>query len=166
MPDIEAGVRNMNELRDVYLPIDVTVQREMLLELIGEQQGLIKIIEAERQRLKSFECDAKKYRALVRYRDEQAEHLRDVIHGKTAEEIVAPVLEGYEGESDDFVPGELIVGLYKAKLVNRYYFMTRLEGDELQDAEQAEADRREQYRQDGIEQDAERQRELRFDHGD
>ena len=155
----------MNELRNVYLPVDVPLQREELLEKIGEAQGRIKILEAEIERLISFERDAKRYRALVRYRDEQAEHLQDVIHGKTAEEIVAPVLEGYEGESDDFVPGELIVGLYKAKLVNRYYFMTRLEGDELRDAEQAEADRREQYRQDGIEQDAERQHELRFDYG-
>ena len=155
----------MNELRGVYLPVDVTLQREELLQKVGEAQGRIKNLEAEIHQLKFFVCDAKKYRALVRYRDEQAEHLRDVIHGKTAEEIVAPVLEGYEGESDDFVPGELIVGLYKAKLVNRYYFMTRLEGDELRDAEQAEADRREQHRQDGIEQDAERQRELRFDHG-
>ena len=157
----------MKELRDVYLPVDewVLSQREEFLANVGEAQGRIKILESEIERLKSFERDAKKYRALVRFRDEQAEHLRDVIHGKTAEEIVAPVLEGYEGESDDFVPGELIVGLYKAKLVNRYYFMTRLEGDELRDAEQAEADRREQCRQDGIEQDAERQRELRFDHG-
>lgn len=151
----------MKELRDVFLPIDGTSQREMFLEKIGEYQGRIKILEADVERLKSFERDAKKYQALVRYRDEQSEHLRDVIHGKTAEEIVAPILEDYEGESDDFVPGELIVGLYKAKLVNRYYFMTRLEGDELRDAEQAEADRREQDRQDNIEQDAERQRELR-----
>lgn len=150
----------MNELRDVYLPVDVLLQREELLQKIGEAQGRIKILEAEIERLKSSERDAKKYRALVRYRDEQAEHLRDVIHGKTAEEIVAPVLEGYEGESDDFVPGELIVGLYKAKLVNRYYFMTRLEGDELRDAEQAEADRREQDRQDAIELAAEQRREL------
>jgi hypothetical protein len=155
----------MNELRDVYLPVDVPFIREVLLQKIGEAQGQIKILESEIERLKFFERDAKKYRALVRYRDEQSEHLRDVIHGKTEEEIVAPVLKGYEGESDDFVPGELIVGLYKAKLVNRYYFMTRLEGDELRDAEQAEADRREQHRQDAIEQDAERQCELRFDHG-
>lgn len=150
----------MNELRDVYLPIDGTSQREMFLEKIGEYQGRIKIFEFEIERLKSFERDAKAYRALVRYRDEQAEHLRDVIHGKTAEEIVSPILEDYEGESDDFVPGELIVGLYKAKLVNRYYFMTALEGEELRDAEQAEADRHEQDRQDSIEQEAERQREL------
>jgi adenylylsulfate kinase-like enzyme len=54
----------------------------------------------------------------------------------------------------------LIVGLYKAKLVNRYYFMTRLEGDELRDAEQSEADRREQDRQDAIELAAEQRREL------
>ena len=157
----------MKELRDVYLPVDewVLLQREGLLEKVGEAQGRIKNLESEIERLKSFERDAKAYRALVRYRDEQSANLRDVIRGKTEEEIVAPVLEGYEGESDDFVPGELIVGLYKAKLVNRYYFMTRLEGDELRDAEQAEADRREQDRQDGIEQDAERQRELRFDHG-
>jgi hypothetical protein len=152
----------MKELRDVYLPVDewVLLQREELLEKVGEAQGRIKILESEIERLKSFERDAKQYRALVRYRDEQAEYLRDVIHGKTAEEIVAPVLEGYEGESDDFVPGELIVGLYKAKLVNRYYFMTRLEGDELRDAEQSEADRREQDRQDAIELAAEQRREL------
>jgi hypothetical protein len=152
----------MKELRDVYLPVDewVLLQREELLEKVGEAQGRIKILEAEIERLISFERDAKRYRALVRYRDEQAEHLRDVIHGKTAEEIVAPILGGYEGESDDFVPGELIVGLYKAKLVNRYYFMTRLEGDELRDAEQSEADRREQDRQDAIELAAEQRREL------
>lgn len=161
MSDIEASVRNMNELRDVYLPVDVTLQRDVLLQKVGEAQGRIKILEAEIERLKSFERDAKKYQALVRYRDEQSDHLRDVIHGKTAEEIVAPILEDYEGESDDFVPGELIVGLYKAKLVNRYYFMTELEGDELRDAEQAEVDRREQDRQDSIEQEAERQLELR-----
>jgi intergrase/recombinase len=150
----------MNELRDVYLPTNSTEQREVLLRFIGERQGQIKAIEAEIQKMKSLERDAKAYRALVRYRDEQAEHLRDVIHGKTEEEIIAPILEDYEGESDDFVPGELIVGLYKAKLVNRYYFMTRLEGDELRDAEQAEADRCEKDRQDSIEQEAERQREL------
>ena len=150
----------MNELRDVYLPSEVLLQREVLLQAIGEHQGRIKILEAEIERLKSFARDANAYRALMRYRDEQSEHLRDVIHGKTEEEIIAPILEGYEGESDDFVPGELIVGLYKAKLVNRYYFMTRLEGDELRDAEQAEVDRREQGRQDSIEQDAERQLEL------
>ena len=155
----------MNELREVYLPIDGTSQREMFLEKIGEYQGRIKILEADVERLKSFECDAKKYRALVRYRDEQAEHLRDVIRGKTAEEIVAPILEDYEGESDDFVPGELIVGFYKAKLSSLHYSMTRLEGDELRDAEQAEVDRREQDRQDSIEQEAERQRELRFNYG-
>lgn len=150
----------MNELRDVYLPIDVKLQKEVLLEKLGESQGRIKILEAEIERLKSFERDAKTYRALVRYRDDQSEYLRDVIRGKTAEEIVAPILEDYEGESDDFVPGELIVGLYKAKLVNRYYFMTQLEGDELRDAEQAEADRREQDRQDAIEHAAEQRLEL------
>ena len=147
----------MNELRDVYLGSN----RDELHQMLGKSQCRIDILESEVERLKSFERDAKKYRALVRYRDEQSEHLRDVIRGKTEEEIIAPILEGYEGESDDFVPGELIVGLYKAKLVNRYYFMTRLEGDELRDAEQAEADRREQDRQDRIEQEAERQRELR-----
>lgn len=146
----------MNELRDVYLGPN----RDELHQMLGKSQCRIDILESEVERLKSFERDAKAYRALVRYRDEQSEHLRDVIHGKTEEEIIAPVLEDYEGESDDFVPGELIVGLYKAKLVNRYYFMTRLEGDELRDAEQAEADRREQDRQDNIEQEAERQREL------
>jgi hypothetical protein len=146
----------MNELRDVYLGADLDERYQKL----GESQGRIKILEAEIEKLKSCERDAKAYRALVRYRDEQAEHLRDVIHGKTAEEIVAPIIEDYEGESDDFVPGELIVGLYKAKLVNRYYFMTALEGDELRDAEQAEADRREKDRQDAIELAAEQRREL------
>jgi hypothetical protein len=146
----------MNELRDVYLGSD----RVEVHQKIGEFQGRIKILEAEIEKLKSFERDAKAYRALVRYRDEQAEHLRDVIRGKTEKEIVAPILEDYEGESDDFVPGELIVGLYKAKLVNRYYFMTALEGEELRDAEQAESDRREKNRQDGIEQESERHREL------
>ena len=146
----------MNELRDVYLGPN----RDELHQMLGKSQCRIDILESEVERLKSFERDAKAYRALARYRDEQSEHLRDVIRGKTDEEIVAPILEGYEGESDDFVPGELIVGLYKAKLVNRYYFMTRLEGDELRDAEQADADLREQDRQDNIEQEAERQREL------
>lgn len=150
----------MNELREVYLPIDGTSQRQMFLEKLGESQGRIKILESEIERLKSFERDAKSYRALVRYRDEQTEHLRDLIRGKTAEEIVAPILEDYEGESDDFVPGELTVGLYKAKLVNRYYFMTRLEGDELRDAEHAEIDRREQERQDAIELAAKQRKEL------
>lgn len=146
----------MNELREVYLGAD----RDQLNRQLGEAQGRIKILEAEVEKLKSFERDAKAYRALVRYRDDQVEHLRDVIRGKTAEEIVSPIIEDYEGESDDFVPGEFIVGLYKAKLVNRYYFMTQLEGDELRDAEQAEADRRERDWQDSIEQEAERQREL------
>jgi len=36
-----------------------------------------------------------------------------------------------------------------------------LTGDELRDAEQVESDRREKERQDGIEQEEERQRELR-----
>jgi hypothetical protein len=146
----------MNELREVYLGADLDERYQKL----GESQGRIKILEAEVAKLKSFERDAKSYRALVRYRDEQVEHLRDVIRGKTAEEIVSPIIEDYEGESDDFVPGEFIVGLYKAKLVNRYYFMEELTGDELRDAEQAEADRREKDRQDSIEQEAERQREL------
>jgi len=146
----------MNELREVYLGAD----RDQLNQQLGEAQARIKILEAEVEKLKSFERDAKAYRALVRYRDEQVEHLRDVIRGKTAEEIVAPIFEDYEGESDDFVPGEFVVGLYKAKLVNRYYFMTQLTGDELRDAEQAEADRRDKDRQDSIEQEAERQREL------
>lgn len=146
----------MNELRDVYLGAD----RDQLNQQLGEAQGRIKILQAEVEKLKSFERDAKAYRALVRYRDYQVEHLRDVIRGKTAEEIVAPIIEDYEGESDDFIPGELIVGLYKAKLVNRYYFMESLTGEELRDAEQAEADRREKDRQDSIEQEAERQREI------
>jgi len=146
----------MNELREVYLGAD----RDQLNQQLGDAQGRIKILQAEVEKLKSFERDAKAYRALVRYRDDQVEHLRDVIHGKTAEEIVAPILEDYEGESDDFVPGEFVVGLYKAKLVNRYYFMTQLTGDELRDAEQVEADRRDKDRQDSIEQEAERQREL------
>jgi len=146
----------MNELREVYLGAD----RDQLNRQLGESQGRLKILEAEVEKLKSFERDAKAYRALVRYRDEQVEHLRDVIRGKTAEEIVSPIIEDYEGESDDFVPGEFVVGLYKAKLVNRYYFMEELTGEELRDAEQAEADRREKDRQDSIEQDAERQREL------
>jgi len=158
----------MNELRDIFLrtrPLDEVELREVALnsftrdELL-QQLGQIKILEAEVEKLKSFERDAKAYRALVRYRDDQVEHLRDVIHGKTAEEIVAPILEDYEGESDDFVPGEFVVGLYKAKLVNRYYCMEALTGDELRDAEQAEADRQEKDQQDGIEQESERQREL------
>jgi len=146
----------MNELREVYLGAD----RDQLNQQLGDAQGRIKILESEVEKLKSFERDAKSYRALVRYRDEQVEHLRDVIRGKTDEEIVAPILEDYEGESDDFVPGEFVVGLHKAKLVNRYYWLEELTGDELRDAEQAEADRREKDRQDGIEQEAERQREL------
>jgi len=146
----------MNESREVHLWHD----RNKLHQLLGEFQGQIKILQDEVEKLKSFERDAKSYRALVRYRDDQVEHLRDVIRGKTAEEIVAPILEDYEGESDDFVPGEFVVGLHKAKLVNRYYYLEELTGDELRDAEQVEADRREKDRQDGIEQEAERQREL------
>jgi hypothetical protein len=157
----------MKELRNVFLrtrPLDDvelnSFTRDELLQQLGESQGRIKILQAEVEKLKSFERDAKAYRALVRYRDDQVEHLRDVIHDKTAEEILASILEDYEGESDDFVPGEFVVGLYKAKLVNRYYYMESLTGDELRDAEQAEADRREKDQQDGIEQEAERQREL------
>jgi predicted Holliday junction resolvase-like endonuclease len=162
----------MNELRDIFLrtrPLDDAELRDVelnsftrdeLFQQLGESQGRTKILESEVEKLKSFERDATAYRALVRYRDDQVEHLRDVINGKTAEEIVAPILEDYEGESDDFVPGEFVVGLYKAKLVNRYYYMEALTGDELRDAEQAEADRREKDQQDGIEQEAEHQREL------
>ena len=146
----------MNESREVHLWRD----RDKLHQLLGEFQGQIKILQDEVEKLKSFERDAKSYRALVRYRDDQVEHLRDVIHGKTTEEIVSPIIEDYEGESDDFVPGEFVVGLYKAKLVNRYYFMEALTGDELRDAEQAEADRQEKDWQDSIEQEAELQREL------